>query len=683
MTTQSPIFAIGSMVKDALEKNRKLWLVLQDMRKAYNSTFEQIQAKGKVATVICFANSVRILGWLFMHRLHNLQVLIFLDSGLSLGNLVCDVFHFWNRTPLSKILGKSIYFRCLPFFCHYGIAFRLDLHGPVSAWFAVAVYHFYVAGFFNVGLFPLVATSVKDILNSHEFRSVRDQLSGLGASNFSMYMDGSLCGLRSINMKAGAAMFFENINLGLRVEVFGIVFSILAKLQAIALALECVLSSSSVHLFSDSQAALDAFEHQHIAGIIHDKNLNIGWHKVKSHSDVPSNNRADLLAGVSSHSGRLFHPQLKECFILANDNTVSGNSRHFVCDIFWSIHRVSWEIGSGAKIRTVSGLFHASFHVLQMLSNCLADLELVVSLYKGFVLVDWCQKATSCFDSSKVVSGKVVEFVRSLCLFFKNDILLVHSKHCAYMEKHSNLVSVYYDKSKPFFNYEATVGSVIAVMKKTAKVSGSENGFKAVASKKKRKGDVLAEGVDNRRVAAEVPGVYSWGLETGDTTESESVDMEEECLVEETSFDYGEGGALTGGDYVQTPTSSKVKTKKALGKPLGKIDFSKDGSDNGVLSDAPLELPLSVRNLVNVSVRKSFALDIGLDKVAGKSSQEKLVMVRKLFSGINGFGEASTPSKFSGIIRTTFTSELSLMKATNKAANAKILVNANLKKASG
>ncbi|KAG9284349.1 hypothetical protein G9A89_023606 [Geosiphon pyriformis] len=30
-TTQIPIFAISSVVEDALEKNRELWLVLQDM----------------------------------------------------------------------------------------------------------------------------------------------------------------------------------------------------------------------------------------------------------------------------------------------------------------------------------------------------------------------------------------------------------------------------------------------------------------------------------------------------------------------------------------------------------------------------------------------------------------------------------------------------------------------------
>ncbi|KAG9298752.1 hypothetical protein G9A89_012820 [Geosiphon pyriformis] len=208
-------------------------------------------------------------------------------------------------------------------------------------------------------------------------------------------------------------------------------------------------------------------------------------------------------------------------------------------------------------------------------------------------------------------------------------------------------------------------------MKKTAKVSGSESGFKAVVSRKKRKEGALAEGVGNRGIAVE------------DTTESESIDMEKECLVEETSFNYGEGGALAGGDYDQMPTSSKVKTKKTLGKPLGKIDFSKDGSNDGVLSDAPLELLPPMKNLVNVPVRKSFVLDIGLDKVAGKSSQEKLIVVRKLFSGINGFGGASTPSKFSGIIRATFTSELGLMKATEKAIGANVMVNTDLKRSAG
>ncbi|KAG9286860.1 hypothetical protein G9A89_012410 [Geosiphon pyriformis] len=36
---QLPIFAVGSVMENALEKNRELWLVLQDMHKAYDSIF--------------------------------------------------------------------------------------------------------------------------------------------------------------------------------------------------------------------------------------------------------------------------------------------------------------------------------------------------------------------------------------------------------------------------------------------------------------------------------------------------------------------------------------------------------------------------------------------------------------------------------------------------------------------
>ncbi|KAG9304908.1 hypothetical protein G9A89_010770 [Geosiphon pyriformis] len=215
--------------------------------------------------------------------------------------------------------------------------------------------------------------------------------------------------------------------------------------------------------------------------------------------------------------------------------------------------------------------------------------------------------------------------------------------------------------SKPFlFDYKATIGPNTAIMKKAAKSSSSDDGFEMVLSRKKRRGGVLEDD--------------SSDSETGNTTESESIDMKEECLVEETSFDFGESGALTGEDHNQTPTSSKVKTKKTLGKPLGKIDFSKDGDSNSILSDAPLDLPPPLKNLVNVSVRKSFTLDIGLNKVASYFSQEKLVVVRKLFSGINGFGGASILSKFLGIIRATFTSELSLIKAIDKAANRAVVI---------
>ncbi|KAG9296345.1 hypothetical protein G9A89_014937 [Geosiphon pyriformis] len=207
----------------------------------------------------------------------------------------------------------------------------------------------------------------------------------------------------------------------------------------------------------------------------------------------------------------------------------------------------------------------------------------------------------------------------------------------------------------------------IAVIKKTAKVSGSSDGFRPVLLRKKRRNSILENDFGNGNVGLSVQGNHSWSSKTGNTTKSKNIDIEEKCLVKETSFNYG----------------SKVKTKKTLGKPLGKIDFLPSSDDNDVLLDVSLMLPPSAKNLVNVSVRKFFVLDIGLNTVVGKSSREKLLVIKNLFSKINGFGEAFTLSKFAEIVRVTFTFKLSLIKATKLAADMKILVNTDLKKLFG
>ncbi|KAG9297554.1 hypothetical protein G9A89_007629 [Geosiphon pyriformis] len=163
----------------------------------------------------------------------------------------------------------------------------------------------------------------------------------------------------------------------------------------------------------------------------------------------------------------------------------------------------------------------------------------------------------------------------------------------------------------------ATVGSVIAVMKKTIKVSGSEGGFKAVASKKKRKGGVLEEDIDNKGVAAKALGARLWDSEAGDTTESESIDMEKKCLVEETSVNYDDNGTFTGRDSDQTLKGLYMKTKKVLGKPLGVIDYDTVNVEDDVLDDSLLlPSPLPVKLSIQVPVCKFFALDIDLVALA-------------------------------------------------------------------
>ncbi|KAG9297048.1 hypothetical protein G9A89_000427, partial [Geosiphon pyriformis] len=196
-------------------------------------------------------------------------------------------------------------------------------------------------------------------------------------------------------------------------------------------------------------------------------------------------------------------------------------------------------------------------------------------------------------------------------------------------------------------------------------------GVKSAKSRKKRRGGVLKDNI--------VLSNHSWSSKTSDTTESDSIDIKEECLVEKISFDHGDGGAFIRKDSEQTSKSSRIHIKRALGKPLGKINFLDDNIDN-ILLDKPVVFPPPLKNLVNVSVRKSFILDINLDNIVEKSAEEKFVVVRKLFLKINGFRRASTLSKFAEIIRVMFTSELSLVQASKKAKEAKILVNSNLKK---
>ncbi|KAG9292133.1 hypothetical protein G9A89_005277 [Geosiphon pyriformis] len=83
--------------------------------------------------------------------------------------------------------------------------------------------------------------------------------------------------------------------------------------------------------------------------------------------------------------------------------------------------------------------------------------------------------------------------------------------------------------------------------------------------------------------------------------------------------------------------------------------------------------PKVIKTQVEVAVKKSFTLDINLSAMKRKSATVKIHVIRKLFLVINGFGRAITPSKFEEIIRSTFTSEASMEKATSLARENNII----------
>ncbi|KAG9303562.1 hypothetical protein G9A89_018458 [Geosiphon pyriformis] len=301
-------------------------------------SFSQCQSESKVALLISFANSGEILGHLFGHRLHDLQILcwrpiyplisparicvsvfnnflagmvhILFNCNLSLGGSLTNAFQFHDAVLMSVVLSESLFFKFLPSLWRFGIAFvnqlhnqhgvvfswctfkwwkRLDFHGLVLDWFRPSVV--FLAAFHSSSAASVGAGSF-NFCESNDFVSVCDCLSQVNIDSLSVYTDGSLRNLSTVDCRAGAAVFFEDIDLGVGVGVQGLMLFTLVKLQAIALALECVSAACSVNLFLDSQAALDAckselslvcsnfhnqcwVEHWHIRNVIHSKNLRV------------------------------------------------------------------------------------------------------------------------------------------------------------------------------------------------------------------------------------------------------------------------------------------------------------------------------------------------------------------------------------------------------------------------
>ncbi|KAG9307160.1 hypothetical protein G9A89_016988 [Geosiphon pyriformis] len=515
----------------------------------YNlKTFEQIQTESKSASVIAFANSVGVLGYLFSHRSHDLQVLswhprhpllfpvcirispsnnfladvvhIFFVCDLSLGGSLASVFCFWSGTPMFLVFGETIFFKCVFFLRHYGIAFieqlcdqngivfdwktfkhwkKLDFHGLVPFWFDFSVR--FLGGVASLsGYSPHEGVcGSSDIHQSPGFGVICNDLLNVGAARLSVYTDGSLSNLGTVDMLAGAAVFFEDINSGLDVRVSGLVSSTLVELQAIALALECVLSFYSVDLFSDSQAALDAcrsesllvgpnfrnrcwIEHHHITNVIHRKNLD-----VKGHLGVSDNKQTDVLAKNAALSAWHLLHLVSERFLKAGVDVVFGNLRHFVRDVFRSINCMHWKVGSGSQVvlsclradidwlrsflvwhpdshmaTCFTSIWMTGFrtyfmkalyyHLLVAVQKHLYDrgYPSVVCLFCGEVeVLDHVFSCSSDIDSHaglldtyaaawkdpKVAMVNVVNFVCEFCLAFRDNIWLVCMKHQTIMEK--------------------------------------------------------------------------------------------------------------------------------------------------------------------------------------------------------------------------------------------------------
>ncbi|KAG9300163.1 hypothetical protein G9A89_010573 [Geosiphon pyriformis] len=378
--------------------------------------FEQMQSEGKVAALIMFSNAPGILGHLFSHRFLDLQVLgwapldplqfpvrlyvslvnnflaelvrIFLDNELFLANNLPTAFHNPGHFFLSSILEKSLYFDSVKSLKHFGVAFgdqlfdkkgglldwrtfrhwkRLDPHGPVPHWSVVASEFFLGKRFLLSGTTGSVELCGLDVLGSNEFSAIKDGLHDVWLGFFEVYTDEFLKNAGSVEIASGIAAYFPALDLSIGVAVWGLLSFIMAELQAVALSLECVPSSSTMVLHLDSQAVIDTcvsemsfatsdfhnqcwLERYYIFNLVRNKDLNMSWAKIKGHSGIPGNVRADLAAGAASGSLFSLLANVRKHFLVAEGTAVSGNACHFVWNIFWSVCYACWEAGPGCDV---------------------------------------------------------------------------------------------------------------------------------------------------------------------------------------------------------------------------------------------------------------------------------------------------------------------------------------------
>ncbi|KAG9286059.1 hypothetical protein G9A89_022736 [Geosiphon pyriformis] len=341
------------------------------------------------------------------------MVHILFDCKLFLGGFLASFFQFHGGVPMSVVLASA------------GVG-PLNIHG------------------FN------------------DFISVCDYLSWVDTDSLSVYMNSSVKNLGTIGCRAGAVVFFENINLGL----------------------SCVFAAHSVHLFLDSQAALDACrsESDLVYSDFHNQCWVKHWH---IRNVIRRNNYADSLADTVFLSGWYLSLCVDKHFLLADGGVVSGNSRHFevgsgskfldgdLCsDVNWLCSSRIWhpdlhmatavwkhiynkcypsvlclycgkvEVSNHvffcvvddsahhqvlescmSSWRALFGLFLPSLDVLQLLSTCALNFLVSSALYKSFVFNDWLWEAISIFHDPKVAGIRISDFHHAF--MEKNGLIFV------------------------------------------------------------------------------------------------------------------------------------------------------------------------------------------------------------------------------------------------------------------
>ncbi|KAG9306669.1 hypothetical protein G9A89_004216 [Geosiphon pyriformis] len=399
-------------------------------------SFLQIQSESKIASLVGFVNSGGILGRLFSYQSHDLKI----QCWHSVHSLVSPVYtHFCDGMPMSAVLDKLKFIKFLP-------SLQLDPCGSVPNWFKLSTAFLNSVSASSICLMALCGTGPLNILEFSDCVSICDHLSQVDTSMLFVYTDRSLKNFGTVNCSTSATVFFEDIGLSLGVG-FDVFYT--GRITGYCTGFE--------------------IKRQHIFNVICNKNLKISWHKMKDHSGVLGNECADVITNTASLSDWCLPPCVDERFIMADAyaRTYFMKTLHYHLPVaVWkclynrlypsilclycgkvevSDHAFSCRVDESARRqlldfhmdswKILSGSNHASSCMLQLLSSCASNSSVYMALFKSFVFDSWFWETISVFCDSKLAGLKIVKFVHSLSLAFKDNVWLVRAKHCVYIKK--------------------------------------------------------------------------------------------------------------------------------------------------------------------------------------------------------------------------------------------------------
>ncbi|KAG9298290.1 hypothetical protein G9A89_002778 [Geosiphon pyriformis] len=209
-------------------------------------------------------------------------------------------------------------------------------------------------------------------------------------------------------------------------------------------------------------------------------------------------------------------------------------------------------------------------------------------------------------------------------------------------------------------------------------------------AKKKRINNVYSCNASYKKLKNPKVSIEDSEMESKTSSVSGLSDLEnmKNTVTEETS--YADSDASMVNDMENDTTPRKTHTHTYVLDQLPKtssFDILSDNNNMAILLSpkfAGFKELQSVRLYASdkciFDLVKSFTLDIRISVLLSKTISNKLIAVKKFFYWVDSFGNTSALSKLPDIIRSFFTSELSLIKARKMVISKKILVNINVKK---